>query len=63
VELLKQPLCVGSARRVVLDQLGNRYHRHFADQWEFVRYAQEHDLRLDLTLPPQPPPFLGGGQQ
>jgi hypothetical protein len=53
VELLKSPACVGPARRVVLDQLGHRYHRRFADLWEFVAWAQEHEPTLDLTTPPQ----------
>jgi hypothetical protein len=53
VELLKHPFCVGAARRVVLDQLGNRHNRRFEDQWDFVRFAQEQNLGLDLTTPPQ----------
>jgi hypothetical protein len=32
VDLLKHPLCVGTARRLVLDQLTRHYHRPFADQ-------------------------------
>jgi tRNA A-37 threonylcarbamoyl transferase component Bud32 len=55
VELLKRPGFVGPARRAVLDLLGNRYHRTFADQWEFVRYAKEQHLDLDFTTPPQRP--------
>jgi tRNA A-37 threonylcarbamoyl transferase component Bud32 len=55
VELLKMPTCFGETRRVVLDQLGNRYHRTFADQWEFVRYAREQHLGLDFTTPPKRP--------
>jgi hypothetical protein len=55
VELLKMPTCIGEARRIVLDQLGNRYHRTFADMWEFVRFAEEQKLGLDLTSPPQKP--------
>ena len=54
-ELLKHPMCVGAARRAVLDQLGNRYHRTFADVWEFVRYAEEQKLGLDFIKPPQRP--------
>jgi tRNA A-37 threonylcarbamoyl transferase component Bud32 len=53
VELLKQPTCVGRARRVILDQLANRYRRPFADQWAFVRFAQEQNLGLDFTSPPR----------
>jgi hypothetical protein len=55
VDLLKTPPFVGEARRVVLDQVGNRYHRPFADVWEFVRFAKEQDLDLDFTTPPQGP--------
>ena len=53
VELLKDPLCVGPARRVILDQLEHRYQRKFADQWAFVRFAQEQQLGLDFTSPPK----------
>jgi hypothetical protein len=53
VELLKQPTCIGPARRVVLDQLQNRYGQKFADQWAFVRFAQEQGLDLDFTSPPK----------
>jgi tRNA A-37 threonylcarbamoyl transferase component Bud32 len=55
VELLKMPTCFGKARRVVLQHLGNRYGRRFANHWEFVRYAQEHGLDLDFTTPPRRP--------
>jgi tRNA A-37 threonylcarbamoyl transferase component Bud32 len=55
VELLKRPGFVGPARRGVLDHLGSRYHRTFADQWEFVRYAREQHLDLDFTTPPKRP--------
>ncbi|SRR5579872_645208 len=53
VELLKDPLCVGWARRAVLYELGDRYQRHFADQWEFVHFVQEQHLDLDLLTPPK----------
>jgi tRNA A-37 threonylcarbamoyl transferase component Bud32 len=55
VDLLKLPTCIGAARRVLLDQLGNRYQRAFADMWEFVRFAKEQKLDLDFTTPPQRP--------
>jgi hypothetical protein len=55
VELLKMPTCVGKVRRVILDQLGNRYGRRFETHWDFVRYAQEQGLNLDFTTPPQRP--------
>jgi hypothetical protein len=55
VELLKMPTCTGAARRVILDQLGNRYRRTFGDVWEFVRFTREQNLGLDFTTPPQRP--------
>jgi hypothetical protein len=55
VELLKYPSCVGEARRVVLDSLGHRYQRRFADLWQFVDYAQKHLPDIDLTSPPKRP--------
>ena len=53
VELLKMPTCFGEARKVVLKHLGNRYGRVFANHWEFVRFAKEQHLDLDLTSPPK----------
>ncbi len=53
VELLKHPFCVGSSRRLVLEQLSRHYGRPFIDQWDFVRFAQEHKFGLDFTQPPQ----------
>jgi hypothetical protein len=55
VDLLKMPTCVDEGRRILLDQLGNRYHRTFSDPWEFVRFAREQHLDLDFTTPPQRP--------
>jgi tRNA A-37 threonylcarbamoyl transferase component Bud32 len=55
VELLKMPTCVGEVRRVILDQLGNRYGGRFETHWDFVRYAQEQKLDLDFTTPPKRP--------
>jgi tRNA A-37 threonylcarbamoyl transferase component Bud32 len=55
VELLKMPTCFGKARKVVLQHLGNRYGRTFANHWEFVRFAQEQRLDLDFTTPPKRP--------
>jgi hypothetical protein len=59
VELLKDPLCIGPARRAVLDHLDMHHRCTFADQWEFVRYAQEHHLGLDFTTPPRRPEMAG----
>jgi tRNA A-37 threonylcarbamoyl transferase component Bud32 len=55
VDLLKMPTCVGPARDVILQHLGERYHRPFADQWEFVEYAEKHLPDLDLKSPPKRP--------
>jgi hypothetical protein len=55
VDLLKMPTCVGQVRRVILDQLGNRYRRRFETHWDFVRYAHEQRLDLDFTTPPKRP--------
>ena len=52
VELLKMPTCFGLARRVVLDNLGNRYGRRFVNHWDFVHFATEQGLGLNFTTPP-----------
>jgi hypothetical protein len=52
VEFLKMPTCFGQVRQVILNQLGNRYGRRFDTHWDFVRYAQEQNLNLDFTTPP-----------
>jgi len=55
LDLLKLPTCYGTARRVVLDHLGNRYGWRFVNHWAFVRYAQEQGLDLDFATPPKRP--------
>jgi hypothetical protein len=55
VDLLKQPICFGEARRVILNQLENRYRQKFSDHWDFVRFAEKQKLNLDLTSPPKRP--------
>jgi hypothetical protein len=55
VELLKEPLCVGAARRAVLDQLGRRHKRTFTDLWDFLRFAEENKLGLNFARTPQRP--------
>jgi tRNA A-37 threonylcarbamoyl transferase component Bud32 len=55
VDLLKMPTCVGEVRRIILEQLGNRFGRRFETHWDFVRYAQGQKLALDFTTPPQRP--------
>ena len=51
VDLLKHPCCVGEPRRLVLDALARHYHRSFVGQQDFVDYAQDQKLGLDLTTP------------
>jgi hypothetical protein len=55
VDLLRDPLSIGPARRPILDQLARHYNRTFTDQWEFVTFAQERKFHLDL-LGPAPRP-------
>ncbi len=55
VELLKMPTCFGAARRVVLNHLGSIHGRRFTNHWEFVRFAREKGLQLDLTTSPRRP--------
>jgi hypothetical protein len=55
VELVKMPTGFAWERRVVLRHLSNRYGRPFTNHWDFVRFAQEHRLGLDLTSPPPRP--------
>ncbi len=55
VDLLKMPTCIGEARRVILDHLGNRYHRRFVNPWAFSRFATEQKLDIDLESPPKRP--------
>jgi hypothetical protein len=51
--LLKQPLCAGEPRRQILDRLEKHFGRKFVDRWDFVRFAREQNLDLDLAGPPQ----------
>jgi hypothetical protein len=55
VDLLKMPTSFDDARRLVLEYLGNRYGRRFANHWEFVRFARAQGLNLDLKTPPRRP--------
>jgi hypothetical protein len=59
VNLLKNPICVGPARQVVLQELGQRAGRSFATVWEFVAWAEQHAPGLDLRSPWQPAKDLG----
>ena len=55
VDLLKMPTCFGDARHVVLDHLGRIHGRRFASHWEFVAFARQRGLPVDLTSPPRRP--------
>jgi hypothetical protein len=55
VDHLKQPFCVGEVRKLVLEQLSRHCQGPFTDQWDFVRFATEEQLDLDLTSPPKCP--------
>ncbi len=55
------PNCIGEARRVILDHLANRYHRPFADVWEFVRFAKANLPDIDLLSPPKRPEEAAAG--
>jgi serine/threonine protein kinase len=55
VDLLKMPTVVGTAREPFLKLLGERYHREFADEWEFVEYAEKYLPDVDLKSPPKRP--------
>jgi tRNA A-37 threonylcarbamoyl transferase component Bud32 len=55
VDLLEMPTCHGEYSRAVLDQLGNIHGRRFASRGEFIRFARETGLDLDLTTPPTRP--------
>jgi hypothetical protein len=49
-------------RRIVLDQLQRHDGRFFADQWDFVRFATEQRLALDLASPPKRPEDLASSR-
>jgi hypothetical protein len=53
VDLLKQPLCVGPARDIVLQRLGQLTRQRFNTLWEFVAWARQHEPNLDLASPPK----------
>jgi hypothetical protein len=49
------PICRREARAVILKQLGQQCGRPFADQWDFVDWAQQNRPDLDLASPPVRP--------
>jgi hypothetical protein len=52
---LKNPLCVGIAQKVLLQEFGKRAGLEFASLWDFVDWAQQHEPTLDLLSPWQRP--------
>lgn len=62
VEWLKQPTYIGQIRRVILDQLENRFRRRFANHWAFVRFAHEQGLDLDFVSLPKRPVLTVGNK-
>jgi hypothetical protein len=55
VDLLKRPTCVGGARKIVMQALGNRLDRKFADHWEAVEWLATNEPDVDLKEPPERP--------
>jgi serine/threonine protein kinase len=51
VDVLKMPTCVGQLQRAVLDELGRRRGRPFADLWEAVAWLSESQPAIDLSSP------------
>src|SRR5262249_21647299 len=54
-DLLRRPLGGGGAGGLLLNPLGTRSRRTFANHWEFVRFGREQHLDLDFTSPPARP--------
>ena len=52
VELLKQPLCYGKARRLFLSRVEQLTARTFSSHWDMVRWLQQHHPEIDLVTPP-----------
>jgi len=51
IELLKYRLCVEAAREIVLQELGRRRGQSFPTLWQFVSWAEQQSLPLDLRSP------------
>ena len=51
LQALKQPGCVGTIRAALIEHLGRRYRRSFADVWELVASLKEAAPDLDLDSP------------
>jgi hypothetical protein len=52
VELLKHPGCVGQARAVVLQKMGEKFDRRFSDVWELVDWLAVNAPEIDAASPP-----------
>jgi predicted Ser/Thr protein kinase len=52
VRLLKHPLCVGAARPIMTDRVGQFAGRSFTSRWEVVDWLERHHPQIDLTAPP-----------
>ena len=52
VDVLKNPMCVGTIRDALLHTLSQRLNRRFDDLWDLCAWAQEHPAELDLSSPP-----------
>jgi hypothetical protein len=53
VELLKQPLCYGKARQVLLHRVEQLTGQTFSTRWDMVDYLRRHRAGIDLDSPPQ----------
>jgi hypothetical protein len=55
VDLLKQPLCYGKARQVLLRRVEQLTGQTFPSCWDMVDYLRHHRPDIDLDTPPQRP--------
>jgi hypothetical protein len=51
VEVLKEPVCVGQPRAVLLDELGQRLGHPFRDIWELVDWLHDHRPDINVAAP------------
>jgi hypothetical protein len=55
LDLLKHPICVGDARKIVLRRLEVVMNHPFATVWDLVDYLEQTEPGLDLSTPPTRP--------
>jgi hypothetical protein len=55
VDLLKQPLCYGKARQILLRRVEQLTGQTFPSRWDMVDYLRRHRPDIDLDTPPQRP--------